>query len=139
MLSNLEGKTALITGASKGVGEAVAELFGQHKMKIGLIARSQEKLNQVAEKIEKAGGQALVLTTDLRNRQEIENAVAKIKQEYGFVDFLINSAGIGYRGFWNDLSLESDLDTLAVNFTAPVILIRHLLPDMLKENKGAGH
>ena len=136
MTSKLKGKTALITGASNGVGEAVAELFGRHKMKVGLVARSLEKLNLVAEKIQKEGGHALVLRTDLRNRQEIENAVAKIKQKFGFVDFLINSAGIGYRGFWDDFSLESDLDTLAVNYTASVILIRHLLPDMIRENKG---
>ena len=136
MSNNLEGKTALITGASKGVGEAIAEIFGKHKMKIGLIARSAKKLNHVARKVKEAGGQALVLKTDLKNQHEIENALAKIKQEYGFVDFLINNAGIGYRGYWNDLSLEKDLETFSVNYHAPVILIRHLLPDMLSENKG---
>jgi short-subunit dehydrogenase len=136
MSKNLEGKTALITGASKGVGEAIAELLGSYKMKIGLMARSTEKLDNVAKKIQQAGGQALVLTTDLKNQHEIENALAKIKQEYGFVDILINSAGIGHRGFWNDLSLETDLETFSVNYHAPVILIRHLLPKMLTDNKG---
>lgn len=136
MTSKLGGKTALITGASEGVGAAVAELFGQHKMKIGLIARSEEKLRAVAEKIQKSGGQALVLPVDLRIREDLETAITETKQKLGFVDFLINNAGIGFRGFWNDLSLQSDLDTLSVNYTAPVILIRHLLPDMLRENKG---
>ena len=136
MSINLKGKTVLITGASKGVGEAIADLLGQYKMNIGLMARSTEKLNNVANKIQQAGGQALVLKTDLKNQNEIENSIAKIKQEYGFVDFLINSAGIGHRGFWKDLSLETDIETFSVNYHAPVILIRHLLPDMLQENKG---
>ena len=136
MTNKLQGKTALITGASEGVGEAVAKLFGKHRMRVGLIARSEEKLKIVAEKIEKKGGHALVLPADLRIREDIERVIAETKQKFGFVDFLINNAGIGFRGFWNDLSLESDLDTVSVNYTAPVILIRHLLPDMLKENKG---
>ena len=136
MTNKLQGKTALITGASEGVGEAVAKLFGKHRMRVGLIARSEEKLKVVAEKIEKKGGHALVLPADLRIREDIERVIAETKQKFGFVDFLINNAGIGFRGFWNDLSLESDLDTVSVNYTAPVILIRHLLPDMLKENKG---
>ena len=53
MTNKLQGKTALITGASEGVGEAVAKLFGKHRMRVGLIARSEEKLKVVAEKIEK--------------------------------------------------------------------------------------
>ena len=77
-----------------------------------------------------------MVPADLRIRGDIERVIAETKQKFGFVDFLINNAGIGFRGFWNDLSLESDLDTVSVNYTAPVILIRHLLPDMLKENKG---
>ena len=136
MTNKLQGKTALITGASEGVGEAVAKLFGKHRMRVGLIARSEEKLKVVAEKIEEKGGHALVLPADLRIRGDIERVIAETKQKFGFVDFLINNAGIGFRGFWNDLSLESDLDTVSVNYTAPIILIRHLLPDMLKENKG---
>ena len=68
MSINLKGKTVLITGASKGVGEAIADLLGQYKMNIGLMARSIEKLNNVAKRIQKMGGQTLVLRTDLKKQ-----------------------------------------------------------------------
>ena len=136
MSEKLYGKTALITGASEGVGRAIAETLGRHKMHLGLISRSRDKLEQVAENVTKAGSKALVLDADLRNPSDIKAAAKKFKEEFGFSDFLINNAGIGFRGFWVDVPLESELDIMAVNYTAPLILIRTLLPDMLQADTG---
>ncbi|KMP10306.1 hypothetical protein UR09_06670 [Candidatus Nitromaritima sp. SCGC AAA799-A02] len=136
MKEKLQGKTALITGASEGVGRAIAETLSHYEMKLGLIARSQDKLEQVAEKVNRKGSEAMILKADLRDRSAIEEAVGKFKAKFGVSDFLINNAGIGVRGYWCDIPLESELDTLAVNYTAPMILIRALLPDMLKADQG---
>lgn len=136
MKKHLQKKTALITGASTGVGKALAETFCGYNMKLGLLARSPEKLKTVAEHVTAAGSEALILSADLRDRKAVENAALQFKNKFGVPDFLINNAGIGYRGFWSDISLQSELDVMTVNYTAPVILIRSLLPDMLKAGKG---
>ncbi len=136
MEEKLREKTALITGASEGVGRAVAEALAHHEMKLGLIARSQDKLEQVAENVRRNGSEALILKADLRDQLATKAAAEEFKVKFGFLDFLINNAGIGARGFWVDVPLESELDIMAVNYTAPMILIRTLLPDMLQVDKG---
>lgn len=132
----LQGKTALITGASEGVGRAIAEALSHYDMRLGLIARSQKKLAEVAENVDRNGSVATILKTDLRIESEVKGAVEKFNTKFGVVNFLINNAGIGFRGRWGDISLESELETMAVNYTAPVTLIHSLLPDMLKTNAG---
>ena len=136
MSEKLHGKTALITGASEGVGRAIAETLSHQQMNLALISRSRDKLEQVAENVTKAGSKALVLNADLRDPLAIKAATTTIKEKFGFLDILINNAGIGSRGFWIDIPLESELDIMTVNYTAPIILIRSFLPDMLKADAG---
>ena len=136
MNKSFQGKSALITGASEGVGRAIAETLGPLKMNLGLLARSQEKLEQVAETVSRAGSQAFILKGDLRDRARIESIADEFKGKFGFPDFLINNAGIGVRSYWEDTNLESELDTTKVNYIAPMILIRAFLPSMLKADKG---
>ncbi len=136
MSSIFHGKSVLITGASEGVGKAIAEAFGPLKMNLGLVARSQEKLEQVAETVTKAGSQALILKADLRDQGGVKNIADEFKGKFGYADFLINNAGIGVRSYWEDTNLESELDITKVNYIAPMILIRAFLPGMLKADKG---
>jgi short-subunit dehydrogenase len=132
----LKGKTVLVTGASEGVGKAVAQVFSHYEMKIGLIARSHDKLAEVAKNVEQNGSEVAILKTDLRVQSEIKKSVDECNNKFGVVNFLVNNAGIGFRGRWGDISLESELDTMAINYTAPVTLIHSLLPDMLRINAG---
>ncbi|MBU0477579.1 SDR family NAD(P)-dependent oxidoreductase [bacterium] len=136
MIDKLRNKTVLITGASKGIGRAIALLFSGYNMKIGLIARSEDKLKEVSNCVNSAGGEALILNTDLRDRKAIEDAVLEFKNKFGEPDFLINNAGIAARGFWQDISLDSELDVMNVNYTAAVILMRLLLPGMMQADSG---
>lgn len=133
----LDGKSALITGASSGVGEAIARAFAPYKMRLGLIARTKEKLDALAEEVRSLGSEALVLPGDLTDPILLDNSVKAFKSEFGVPDYLINNAGIGTRSCWLDTSLERELEILAVNYIAPVSLIRQVLPDMLA--KGIGH
>lgn len=132
----LRNKIALITGASKGVGRVIAETLGSYNMKIGLLARSEELLMQAADKVNSLGSETLALKVDLSNQDDLKHAVFEFREKFGIPDFLINCAGIGMRGFWTDFSLESELKIMAVNYAAPILLIRLLLPDMLRVNKG---
>jgi short-subunit dehydrogenase len=136
MSKTFQGKGVLITGASEGVGKAIAEIFGPLKMKLGLVARSQEKLEEVAKIVTRAGSQALILKADLRDQSRIESIADEFKNEFGVPDFLINNAGIGVRSYWEDTNLESELDITKVNYIAPMILIRTFLPGMLEADKG---
>ena len=136
MKEKLQGKTALITGASEGVGRAIAEALSHYEMKLGLVARSQKKLTEVAKNVDRNGSEAVILRADLRVQSEIEGIIEQINTKFGALSFLINNAGIGFRGYWGGISMQSELDTMAVNYAAPVTLIRSLLPDMLKAGKG---
>lgn len=132
----LRSKSALVTGASRGVGRAIVEKLSVYNMKLGLIARSEESLRRVAEDVEARGSHALVLSADLRKRDEIEDAAKEFKRNFGTAEFLINVAGFGFRRYWEEGTLRNEKDMMAVNYIAPLILMRLFLPDMLKENKG---
>ncbi|MFH1905654.1 MAG: SDR family NAD(P)-dependent oxidoreductase [bacterium] len=136
MMDKFRRKSVLITGASKGVGKAIAESLSLYNMKLGLMARSENLLKQVAEDAETKGSEVLVLPVDLRKMEEMENAVKEFKGKFGTPDFLINNAGFGFRSFWNGISLDTEIDMIAVNYTAPVILIRSFLPDMISKKRG---
>jgi len=134
----LVGQPALITGASKGIGRAIAERLSQYKMKLGLLGRSVERLESVAAAARKNDCETLILPADLRKREKIEHAVQQFKDAFGVPSILINNAGIGDRRFWVDHSIDNELAMMAVNYSAPILLTRLLLPNML-ENKFGGH
>jgi len=132
----LVGQTALVTGASKGIGRAIAERLSQYKMKLGLLGRSTERLEEVAAVARENGSEPLGLTVDLTKRKEVEHVVLQFKDAFGAPSILINNAGIGDRRYWMDHSIDNDLDMMAVNYSAPILLTRLLLPDMLKNKFG---
>jgi short-subunit dehydrogenase len=132
----LKGKSALITGASRGVGREIALMLAPYEMRLGLLARSREELDKLAEEIKKFGSQAIILAVDLTERPQIEQAVALFAQKAGAPDFLVNNAGIGMRSYWEDITLEKELAITGVNYLAPLILMRLILPMMLKRKSG---
>ena len=132
----LQGKKALITGASKGIGRAIAEELSVYGVQVALLARSKNKLNEIVESIEQSGNKALALVSDLRDKNSVLAAVSEYKNQFGSLDFLINNAGFGLRRLWQDISLEMELEMMAVNYLAPVILTRHFLPEMLHRDEG---
>ncbi|SVE56849.1 uncharacterized protein METZ01_LOCUS509703, partial [marine metagenome] len=133
----LKGKSVLITGASQGVGLAIAETLSGFGMKMGLLARSEEKLIKISARANSAGSEAFIIKADLSDRKDVEDAARKFEEAQGGPpDFLINNAGIGLRGFWKDIDLDAELKVLSVNYTAPIILTRYFLPAMLQRNSG---
>ena len=130
------GKTALITGASSGIGAAAAASLAAQGLKVILVARRQEKLEQLAREISALGGQALVMTADLSTPQGVEQLVRVLFQKGISVGVLVNNAGFGWYGYYADIAWEIAREMLQVNISAVIQLTRLLLPGMLERRCG---
>ena len=93
-MANLKNKTALITGARRGMGRAHALALAKYGAKVVVTDISQEECQQVVEEIKKQGGQALALKLDVTKKQEVEEVIKKAVKEFGGLDILVNNAGI---------------------------------------------
>jgi NAD(P)-dependent dehydrogenase (short-subunit alcohol dehydrogenase family) len=85
-------EVVVITGASAGVGRAITRAFAAHKAHIGLIARGQDRLEAAKREVEEAGGEALVLPTDVANAQQVDDAAERVEQKFGPIDIWVNDA-----------------------------------------------
>ena len=93
----IEDQTAVITGSSAGIGKAIANALANEGVQVALVARREHKLESVAEQIESSGGDAIVVPTDLRKREQIESMFESVGEAFGDVSILVNSAGTVYR------------------------------------------
>jgi short-subunit dehydrogenase len=133
----LYGKTILITGASSGIGASLAWALARYPVHLLLVARSEDKLCMLKEKIEKEGARVSIFCADLRNRDELAKLIAFVKQLPEKLDFFISNAGKSIRRSIHD-SLDRFHDfsrTMALNYFAPVELLLSLIP-LLAENEG---
>src|SRR5689334_8406295 len=91
---NLSGRTAVVTGAASGIGEAVAVLLAARGARVALLARRGERLEEIAGKIRAGGGQALAVVTDVTDDASVQAAKERIHEAYGPVDLVVNNAGV---------------------------------------------
>jgi short-subunit dehydrogenase len=137
-MSNLENKVVLITGASSGFGEEAALLFAEEGCKVVLAARRIDRLQNLAAKIQSRGGEAMAIPVDIVDFADVDNMVQSTLDLYGHIDILLNNAGIGRVDWFENHSLERDINTLIqVNLTALMQVTRAVLPYMLA--RGEGH
>jgi len=136
-MQNLKDKVVLITGASSGFGEDAALLFAKEGCKVVLAARRIDRLQELAAKIQDAGGEAIAIPVDITNTVEVANMLKSALDTYGQIDILFNNAGIGRVDWFENHSLDSDIDMLvSVNLTALMQVTRLVLPHMLKRREG---
>ncbi|MEL0162377.1 MAG: SDR family NAD(P)-dependent oxidoreductase, partial [Halieaceae bacterium] len=95
----LDGKFALITGASKGIGAGIATTFAEMGADVALLARSEDALTEVADAIQQLGREALCLPCDITDDSAIPGAIAAVEQRFGRLDILINNAGGPGKGY----------------------------------------
>lgn len=133
---NWSGKTVLITGASSGIGEALAVEFGRRGASVGLLARRGEVLREVAAKVEAAGGGALAVAVDVRDAGEVKSAVAQVVERFGRVDVLVANAGKGEITLAREFDIETVTQVLSVNLLGAMNSVAAVLPGMLE--RGAG-
>lgn len=132
----LGSRVAIVTGASSGIGAAVAERLGRERMRVVLAARRADLLEQVAARVRAAGGEALVTPTDVRDPAAIERMAAAATAAWGRIDLLVANAGIG-GGSVLRLSDEAVAEVVAVNLLGVVRCARAVLPPMAA--RGEGH
>jgi len=126
----------LITGASSGIGEALAVEFGRRGASVGLLARRAEVLREVAGKVEAAGGRALAVAVDVRDAGEVKLAAAKVVERFGRVDVLVANAGKGEITLARSFNIETATQVLSVNLLGAMNSVAAVLPEMLERGSG---
>jgi 3-oxoacyl-[acyl-carrier protein] reductase len=133
-VTNLQGKVALVTGAGRGIGKAIAVSLAKSGCRLILAARTREQLDDVAKTI---GNEAVVIPTDLTRDDELHRLVEQSSKTWGGVDVLINNAGWGKRAPVIRANVEDWDQTLRLNLRAPMILAQKLVPGMIAKGEGA--
>ncbi len=133
----LEGKVALITGASRGIGLAVARKLGSMGAKLSLCARHADKLESVASELKSAGVAVAFSAADVTRLGDIESLVQKTRQALGAIDILVNNAGIGYFGPFHEAS-ETNWDSVLDTNLKSVFLVSKAVAKGMIERRG-GH
>ncbi|MDN3028348.1 SDR family NAD(P)-dependent oxidoreductase [Streptomyces sp. S.PB5] len=137
MSSELSGTTALVTGATSGIGRAAAVELARLGAKVVVSGRNQARGQQVVEDIRAAGGEALFLASDLSDAAAVRSLAERAKEHAGQVDILVNNAGIFPFGPTHETS-EQDFEAVyALNVKAPYFLVAELAPAMAQRGHGA--
>ncbi|MHB8571436.1 MAG: SDR family oxidoreductase [Candidatus Dormibacteria bacterium] len=134
----LAGRVVVVTGASSGIGNAVARTLARHGAQLVLVSRSREKLDELAREIEVAGGSAFVRPTDLSDLEAIDGLVAELHQRFGRVDILVNNAGRSIRrATLRSIDRFHDFQrTMQLNYFGAIRLMLGVIPGM--QERGGG-
>jgi len=136
MGSKLSGKTALITGASAGIGWASALALAGEGANLVITARRQERLAELKAAIQKEGGQAISLMADAKEEETARQTVDLAIQTFGSLDILINNVGIGNYKNLIDTSAEEYDEMMDSNMRSTFLFTRHAVPVMIKQGSG---
>ena len=130
-------KRVLITGATSGLGEALALQFATGGFRVAVASRNPEKVAATCQRVEQAGGESLAITLDVTRRQDFQDAVSVVDAAWGGLDVLINNAGIATAGKIRDLDLQVWQQSLDTDLWSVIHGCREFLP--LLEKAGGGH
>jgi NAD(P)-dependent dehydrogenase (short-subunit alcohol dehydrogenase family) len=133
----LQGKIAIVTGASNGIGRGIAETFAAEGAKTVLVARRAALLEEVAAAIKSRGGEALPVPSDLTKEDAVTALFALVQKTFGRLDVLVNNAGIATHRNTEDITIEYWREALDINITAPFLCAREAIRLMkAQEPKG---
>jgi 3-oxoacyl-[acyl-carrier protein] reductase len=136
MSDKLEGKVAVITGTSSGIGQACARALAGEGAKLVLTAHRQERLEKLKQQIESAGTKAVVVTGDAREEETAVRTVKAALEAFGRIDILVNNTGMGnYRKLVDTSAAEYD-EMVDTNVRTTFLFTRHTVPVMLKQKSG---
>jgi len=144
-MGKLDGKVAIVTGASRGIGKGIALLFASEGAEVVCAARTvnegdhmlEGSLNTTVSAIEQAGGTALAVQTDLSDEQSCTRLVEAAREAYGPVDVLVNNAALNYFIPIKDYPIRRWVRAFAVDVHGPFMLSQKVLPDMVERRSGA--
>lgn len=133
---DLKNKTALVTGAGKGIGKAIALALAKEGVNVILVARTQEEIDSVAAKVRSLRVKALAVTADVADINSVNTAVEKALSEFGAIDILINNAGIASFGKFLELEPTDWERIIQVNLMGPYYMTRAVVPNMIERQTG---
>lgn len=144
-MGKLEGKVAIITGASRGIGKAAAEIFAKEGAKVVCAARTihegdhmlEGSLQTTVDAITKTGGMAAAIAVDVSSEESCASLVAQTKKLFGPVDVLVNNAAMTYFLPVESFPVKKWMVSFAVNFHGPFMMCQKVLPDMIARKAGA--
>ena len=130
----MKNKVIIITGASSGIGKALAFALAKKGNKLVLAGRNKEKLNAVLQKMNEVNISAISIVTDVCKKEDCKNLINKCITEFGRIDVLINNAGISMRALFNESDLEVIDKVMNTNFWGTVFCTKYALPYLLQSN-----
>lgn len=133
---SLKGKTAVITGASKGLGKAMALALGGAGARLALVSRNRAQLDAVAQEARALGTEAEVFLADVTDEAQVQRLAAEVTGRFGKIHILINNAGINIRKLVTDFTLAEWRSVLDTNLTGVFLLCRAFVPHMKGQNYG---
>ncbi len=132
----LKGKIAVVTGGSDGIGRATAVLLAREGAKIAICARGQEKLDQTAAEIRKAGGEVLAMSADMSKAADIEKFFDVVIKQFGGIDILVNNAGTSLRGNFLEIDEQKWHDDIELKVFGAIRCTKRAIPEMKKRGGG---
>jgi len=133
---NLQGKVALITGASSGIGEGVARAFAAKGVKVGLAARRIDKLKSLADEIQSNGGEAMSIAMDVIDPASVEKGVKSLMERFGVIDILVNNAGIMPAADIDAFKTDEWKSMVDVNINGLLNATASVLPGLIAQHSG---
>lgn len=132
----LRGRVALVTGASGGIGRAIATALGGAGANVVMVARRAKPLAEACAEVAAVGGIAAPIIADLEKREIVDHLGQRASQAFGPVEILVNAAGINLRQSFGEIDYESWDQTLRLNLSVPFFLARSLIRDMRRLGRG---
>lgn len=135
-MESLKGKNAIITGAGKGIGKAIASALAAEGVHVGLISRTGKDLLELKDELKRFGVKTAIAIADVADMLAVNTAVENIKKELGSIDILINNAGTAKFGKFLDLEPSEWEDQIKVNLFGVYYVTRAILPQMIERQTG---
>ncbi|MGD6966752.1 SDR family NAD(P)-dependent oxidoreductase [Rossellomorea vietnamensis] len=132
----LTGKTAVVTGAGRGIGRAIAIGMAEAGADVAILSRTEEDLKETASHIEKIGRKAYILTTDVTVREEVEKAISSVKEQAGSIDILVNNAGMNIRSKALDVTDDEWEKIMDTNLKSAFMMSQEAGKIMKEQNTG---
>ena len=133
----LDGRVAVITGAGRGIGRAIALAYAREGAKLALAARSESELREAVSAVSELGAEAVAVPTDVTSPDDTERLAGRVAQRFGRIDVLVNNAGIsGPIGSLQDNDVADWVNTVSVNLTGTFLVCRAVIPVMLAQSAG---
>lgn len=135
-MENISGKNAIITGAGKGIGKAIATALAQEGVNVALVGRTKKHLDELAEELKKYNVKIAVATMDVSDIHSVNHAIETVKEELGFIEILINNAGVGKFGKFLEMEIADWEQIIQTNLMGTYYVTRAVVPEMIEKQTG---